>query len=389
VPKLPRDLWIIYGSLLFFAFGLGLYTVIMPAYIRDLGATAVQLGFLGSLAMAVSTMAAIPGGMWADRFERRKLMIIGWAIAIPVPLIFALADHWLWIIPGFVLFNLSMFSNAAMQSYIAAKCPPEARSFTFTLVHTAFPVGMVFAPTMGGFLAEQMGMRAVFWASLACYAISTLILTRLSPSYPLETSTKMRVALDPRSYPRGFWNLLFTCSLTWFVITIPTTFNTPFLQDVARFDLLTIGFLGSIAALGGAMLSPFIGRAADKAGSWRILASCLVILALTFIVQLYTTEVNILAAAFFIRGGTNVVMSLMTALVTGAADPKSMGMSFALYNMVAGLASTLSPYAAGWLYAEHPTFPFIATVFLAMALAIYFWSKPQPRRKGTYDVAGQ
>lgn len=380
MPKLPRDLWIIFISLLFFSSGLGLYSVIMPAYIRDLGASSLELGLLGSLAMAVSTAVALPGGMWADRFERRKLMIISWAMCIPVPLIFALAEHWLWLIPGFVLFNLSMFSNAAMQSYIASKCPPETRSFTFTLVHTAFPIGMIMAPTMGGFLAEQWGIRSVFWVSLAFYSISTLVLTQLSPSYPVGSRARVAVVLDPRSYPRPFWQLVLTFSLVWFIISIPMSFNTPFLQDVARFDLLTIGFLGSVAAIGGATLTPFIGRAADSRGTWRILALCLFVLALTFIVQLYTSVVSILVVAFFVRGGTNVVMSLMMALVTGAADPKSMGMSFALYNMTGGLAATLSPYVDGWLYARHPAFPFVATIVLAVCLGLYFVGKAQPSK---------
>jgi len=381
MPKLPRDLWIIFISLLFFSSGLGLYSVIMPAHIRDLGASSLELGLLGSLAMAVNTLVALPGGMWADRFERKKLMIISWAMCIPVPLIFALAGHWVWLIPGFVLFNLSMFSNAAMQSYIAAKCTPENRSSTFTLVHTAFPLGMVIAPTMGGFLAEEWGIRAVFWVSLVCYTISTLVLTQLSPSHPAGPRTKMAVVLDPRSYPRPFWKLVLIFSLVWFIISIPMSFNTPFLQDVARFDLLTIGFLGSMAAIGGATLTPFIGRVADSRGTWRILALCLFVLALTFVVQLYTSVVSVLVVAFFVRGGTNVVMSLMTALITGAADPKSMGMSFALYNMMGGFAATLSPYVAGYLYAHHPAYPFVATIILAISLGLYFFGKAQTPRE--------
>jgi len=107
MPKLHKDLWVIYISLLLFALAVGLYSVIMPAYIRELGATSVQLGLLGSIAMAMATLSAIPGGLWADRFERRRLMLIGWAMCIPVPLIYAFSHHWLWLIPGYFLFNFS------------------------------------------------------------------------------------------------------------------------------------------------------------------------------------------------------------------------------------------------------------------------------------------
>lgn len=365
--KLPKDLVIIYFSLLFFAVGTGLYSVIMPAYIRELGASAVELGLLGAIAMGIGAVAAVPGGIWTDRYERRRLMLFGWAMCVPAPLIFAFAPHWMWLIPGYFLINFSMFSTNAMQSYMTSRSLPSERSFVFATVHSAFSVGMIFAPTLGGFLAEQWSMRATFAASLFFYFLSTCILLKLSPNPPTECTAKAPLRLDPRLYPKRFWLLVLVCVCIWYIMFLPFNFNTPYLQDVARLSLLSIGLLGSGAAVGGALLAPLLGRLADSIGTWRVLGGCLLVFAASYVVQLLYPSLPVLAIVFFVRGGTNAMMSLMTALISGAVDETTLGMSFAMYNLATGFATALAPYTAGWMYAGSVQAPFALAAALAFA----------------------
>ena len=368
---MDKDLWIIYISMLFFSVGMGLYIVILPAYIRDLGASAVQLGLLGSIAMAMSTAAAIPGGLWADRYERRTLMIVGWAMCIPVPLVFAFAKVWWALIPGYFLFNFSMFCNSSLQLYVASRTRPETRSFIYTFVFSAYSVGMVFAPTLGGFVAENWGIRMVFGMSLVSYSLSTLALFFIAPSHPERNGMPTKL---PRigDFPRTYWYYVLLFSLSWFAINIPFSFNTLFLQDVGKLDLLTIGLLGSASAVGGAVLSPFLGRAADKGGAVKILGSGLILVALTYLLQITLPFRTFLIIAFLVRGGAGAVMSLMTAIISGAGNKASLGMSFAVYNLMTGLASTVAPYTAGWLYGSNPNAPFVLSIVIAFTLGGYF-----------------
>ncbi|MBT9176651.1 MAG: hypothetical protein DDT20_00972 [Firmicutes bacterium] len=364
--KLPKDLVIIYFSLLFFAMGTGLYSVIMPAYIRELGASAVELGLLGAIAMVIGAVAAIPGGIWTDRYERRCLMLIGWAMCVPAPLIFAFAPHWMWLIPGYFLINFSMFSTNAMQSYMTSRSSPSDRSFVFATVHSAFSMGMVFAPTLGGFLAERWSMNATFAASLFFYLLSTCVLFRLTPNAPTDRVARAPLRLNPLLYPKRFWLLVALCVCVWYIMFLPFNFNTPYLQDVARLSLLSIGMLGSIAAVGGALVAPHLGRMADSRGTWLVLGACLLIFAGTYVVQLVFPSMAVLAVVFFVRGGTNAMMSLMTALVSGVVEERHLGMSFAMYNLATGFATALAPYTAGWMYAEHVGLPFALAALLAL-----------------------
>jgi MFS family permease len=169
-------------------------------------------------------------------------------------------------------------------------------------------------------------------------------------------------------YPRRFWLLVLVFVFVWYIMFLPFHFNTPYLQDVARLSLLSIGLLGSVAAVGGALLAPLLGRLADKIGTWRVLGGCLIVFAATYVVQLLHPSLPVLALVFFLRGGTGVMMSLMTALISGAVDETTLGMSFAMYNLTTGLATAVAPYTAGWLYTESVHAPFALAVALSVVL---------------------
>lgn len=89
---LNRDLKILFVSNLFASFGDGLTIYLLPLFIRNLSATPEQVGLLYSVLMIASATTIIPGGFLADRYDLKRIMIIGWAVWVPVPLLFALAS---------------------------------------------------------------------------------------------------------------------------------------------------------------------------------------------------------------------------------------------------------------------------------------------------------
>ena len=378
MPRLQKDLWVLFSSMLLFAMAMGLYSVILPAHIRNLGASSVQLGLLGSIALAMSTASALPGGYMADRFERRSVLLIGWVMCIPVPIIFAYASHWTGLIPGYFLLHFSMFCNASMQSYISDKSTPETRGQAFTMVFaSAFSMGMVFAPTLGGYMAEVWGITTVFWLSFGLYTASTLVLLMASRSYPRKADPLSK-RFSLRSFSRQYWFFVACFAFGIFVINLPFSFITPYLQDVVGADLLLIGLLGSVTALGGALLAPFLGKAADRIGVIRILGVGFLTLALCYYLQAVTPVPVLLAVIFFVRGGASTVMSLMSSAISRVGLAQAMGMSFAVYNLMTGLAGTVAPYTAGWLYEQSPAMPFFATAGLAFVLGVFLLVKGQP-----------
>lgn len=371
MPRLKRDLWFFYFSLLFFSLAFGLYSIFLPAYIRNLGASPVNLGLLVSIGMGISTLAALPGGWLTDRYDRKRLMIIGWCMCIPVPIIFSLAKTWQWLIPGYILFYLSMFSNTPMQAYIADKADPGNVASTFTIVFSSFSLGNILSPAVGGWLTSFVSLRTIFFISFVLYGISTLIMCGMSPDKPHhaahQSSGSWKRALKPELVT---YIVLFTLVMT--VLNLPLSFITPYMQDVASFSLLRIGLLGSLASLGAVLLAPLIGRVGDRYGIFLALGCSLVLLATAYGMQLGWNLLPMYGIAFLMRGGSGSLNSLMTSQIGKIADKEAVGMSFAFYNLATSMGATIAPYVAGQLYSRSPRYPFMLTAILAIALACYF-----------------
>ena len=75
--------------------------------------------------------------------------------------------------------------------------------------------------------------------------------------------------------------------------------------------------------------------------------------------------------ALFLRGGLGAFRQLGAARLGELMPVASMGMGYGIFQTMANLAFTISPYIAGWLYAANPIYPFVASLVLsipAMAL---------------------
>ena len=71
-----------------------------------LTSSAAVLSFIVAfgLAKALTNLAA---GATAERIGRRRLLIAGWAFALPVPLLVAVAPTWAWIVAANVLLGVN------------------------------------------------------------------------------------------------------------------------------------------------------------------------------------------------------------------------------------------------------------------------------------------
>src|SRR5438046_10668367 len=85
-PSTPRDLRLLFLSLFLWTFGLGLYNYIWPLYLRDLQASPSDVGLVFSIGFLALALSMIPGGILANTYELKALLIRGWSMSIPPPL---------------------------------------------------------------------------------------------------------------------------------------------------------------------------------------------------------------------------------------------------------------------------------------------------------------
>lgn len=406
-----KDAYVLGLSLFLWSLGLGLYNFLWPAYVRQLGGDSVDFGFLVAVSMLVASFSALPGGYWADVYDRKWVLVASWAVGLPAPLIYAAAPNWLWLIPGLLFYQLSCFSNPALQAYIVHGTPRERLAMTYNLIMAAFPLGLVISPPIGGWLAETYGLRLVFYLAFAAFALSTATLLWLSPQRaapaasttgaggPAAAAVSRLSPFAVKAWFRGFHRsnldrrVLYVATAFAIVLALQNLglpFSTPLLQDLSHLDLKAIGRLGSLASLSAFIIGPLFGRLADRAGSAGVLALALLVFSGSLVLlAAFPATVPIIFLSFALRGAGDGARGLMTAGLGRVIGGAALGQGYGVYNLLVGLFSIVTPYVGGWLYKVGPTWPFWATAGLTLLIALPVTSMVARDERGDGDVTGE
>jgi MFS family permease len=376
---LTRDLKILFISNLFASFGDGLAIYLLPLFIRSLGARPQDVGFLYSILTVASAITIIPGGVLADRYDRKRILILGWALWVPAPLFFALAADWSQLAPGMFLYGV-LFSGPASSAYVVGRADKSKMASTFTLLVSAWGIGYMLAPTMAGFLAEAVGMRWVFFLTTVFYFITMISLTQISSQHPKNTklpAEERQAAGEVAPFRR--WRIVFLSTLfasVMFFLSLVFPLVPQFLSDVYHIDIVHIGILGSFTYFGGSTLSLIMGRIGDKHGETTSIAIAMILVAIALTIFISIDNFASLIFASFLRGASFPMWAFIGATVGPLAPIASRARWISVVQTITQVASILAPYVGGILYASSPQTPFLLTIVASAVLALIAHTAP-------------
>jgi MFS family permease len=163
-----------------------------------LTSTAAILAFVVAfgLAKAITNLAA---GALADRVGRKRLLVIGWLVALPVPVLIGLAPSWSFIVAANILLGvnqgLAWSMTVVMKIDLAG---PSRRGLALGLNEAAGYLGVAATALATGALAATYAPRTVVWIG------ATLIVTvGLAGAVVFVRDTAAHVALEQRAHAGG------------------------------------------------------------------------------------------------------------------------------------------------------------------------------------------
>jgi MFS family permease len=302
-----------------------------------LASKAAVLSFIVAFGLA-KALTNLGAGALAQRLGRRRLLIAGWAIALPVPLLIAVAPSWGWIVAANVLLGINQ--GLAWSMTVVMKIDlvgPERRGFALGLNEAAGYGGVAVAAAVSGWLAAELAPRDVLVVAGAVIALLALVLSAV-----LVRDTAAHVALEQRRHPgsddrapglsQAFadagWRVpaLRSCSqaglvnnlndaLAWGLVPLFLAANG---ADVAQVGLVA----GIYPAIWGAgqiwtgHWSDRIGRKPPIVGGMLLQAAALVVLAVS------GGAVGVAAGAAALLGlGTALVYPTLIAAISDAVSP--------------------------------------------------------------------
>src|SRR5205814_4577365 len=144
-------------------------------------------------AKALSNLAA---GDLAERIGRKRLLVIGWLVALPLPLLIGLAPSWWFIVAANLLLGINQGRAWSMTVVMKIDLAgPRRRGLALGLNESAGYLGVAAAAFLTGALASSYAPLTVIWVGAALIVLVGLLLSVFA-----VRDTGAQVALEQQAH---------------------------------------------------------------------------------------------------------------------------------------------------------------------------------------------
>jgi MFS family permease len=346
-------------------------------FLLKLGANAIQIGEVNSTAHVMSTLVSAPIGWLQDRYSMKKIFSMGLALLAIVPLIYALANDWIWGIPAIILSAFAM-REGACGAICDTTLRTEDRATGRSICESIGNAPSILAPLLaaiilsffGGITVE--GIRSLFWIqfvarlSLFVYVVKRMTKIVRPPQKQLNFLEGYNEVFKRGITVKRF--ILFL-SLGAFINMMVTPFKYPFATEIKNADEVIIGVMSAIAILVGVSFGAWVGKLADRMGRkkmYYIIAPIYIVSYLGFVLA-PIPEFLIISEAMF--GFSTIVRMIIEPSIRAELVPLDcIGRWRGLLMMFSGLISIPAPIIGGLIWEGiGPEFIFLLAIVLEIA----------------------
>jgi MFS family permease len=353
---LPRDIKVMLLAAFLIALGFGLVAPVLPQFATtfDVGATAAAV--IVSIFAFMRLLFAPAGGALIGRLGERRVYVTGVLIVAASTAACAFAqDYWqLLVFRGLGGAGSVMFTVAAMALLVKLS-PPESRGRVSGAYASAFLLGGVCGPVVGGFLAAY-GLRVPFLAyAFALLVAAGVVATQL---HKVEGTTVAQIdATVPMPLREALADSAYRASLASSFTNGWATFGV----RMATVPLFAVAALGAgpeaagwalaVFAAGNAVALTFSGRLADSFGRRPMMLAGLLVTATSTAAIGFTATLPAFLAASAVSGfGSGLLGPAQQAAVADVLGRgRAGGRVLAAFQMTADTGAIVGPVLAGML----------------------------------------
>jgi MFS family permease len=377
----------IYYIMLFIGFslvmGMGLASAFLPILALDLDPSGILVGYVMSAWFLARVFIELPSGVISDRIGRRRLFIVGIALAAIGSLVCATASSIYLLIIGRGLwgFGAALFflnNTAILLDLFKAEIRGRALG-TFQGIEF---VGSLIGAPIGAFLASVIGYLAVFYVTFAVSCVSLILAFTSKQLKEIEQST-VGSTIEPsiQSSLKSLmdWNILGVCmvcfSRMFIMVGVMATVFPLYLYETLGFDVNLIGVISAVRTGGFIIATVASGFFSDRWGRKTVILAgllieipCLVIYTLLYSVDL------ILLLGIIDALGAGLVSATLTVFLSEIVQPQFRGISIGLYRTfmdVGGITGPIIFIAIASHLGIQTTF-YVGALLLALMVGLTF-----------------
>ena len=407
MPGLGRDSSVLVYAWFLWGLGTGLWAYTWPVFLSGLGADSVEVGAVIGIGSLIATLVYLPGGFVAQYGYHKWQTVVLHGLHTVATGTFVMATSWWHVVPGVFVQNFVALLAPAVNSFLTRIADEERIGVArlYSVIGSAQFVAMTVSPPVGGWVAREFGDGAVFPLALIGCGLSVTMMAMLrshtGPSRVDDTGAPLDPAVSaapstttrPSAFSQG-WDvyrsllampvirmLLATSLAIHASIHLAVQFAPLFLREEYGFDSAAIGWTGSAASAGAALLVLLIDRVRRRRG---LLVAMYVACALTaahYVLILSSPLLAVQLVGYAGRGAMAALGTLITVALTDWCPRSQVAGGVALLATAAGVAAIIFPPLGGWLYSIDPRAPFAMAVVVIGGAQFLVWRTFRARRE--------
>jgi MFS family permease len=344
-----------------------------------LASTTAVLSFLISFGV-VKGVANLGAGSLSDRIGRRRVLILGWLVALPVPLLIIWAPSWSWVVAANVLLGvnqgLTWSTTVVMKIDLVG---PKQRGLALGLNESAGYMAVAATAVLTGWLAAVFGPRPWPFVVGLVAAVAGLLLTVLfvqdTGGHVRSEASKLRP--EPRSLGQVIWQTsvrepaLSSASQAGLVNNLNDGVAWGLLPLFLAASGLSVAQIGIVAGVYPAVwgLGQLLtGHLSDRWGRKSLIWTGMLTQGVALLIIAESTTIKAwIAGAAVLGAGTAMVYPTLIAVVSDVAHPNWRASAVGVYRLWRDLGFAAGALVAG-LVADR--FGFIWSLRVVAALTI-------------------
>jgi len=374
------------GAMFLMALGENLWSRFLPKYLEALGAPVLAIGAYGSTEDFLDAIYQYPGGWVADRYGRRRALLLFISVAAVGYGIVALAPTWPVVLAGigFVMAWSSM-ASPTLFAVVGDALPSHRRALGFSVQSILRRVPIAIAPTVGGVLIAthgiRDGVRIGLLVSIVLAAVALVAVRRIRLAVPgAHLSLGLRHVW--RSLPDPLRRLLVSDIFIRTCEGMVDVFLVLYALNVVGISAPQFGLLVAVQMVTAIVCYLPAAHFADRLGRKPFVIATFAAFSLFPIAVVTAHSFGTLLPAFVVGGLREIGEPARKALIVDLVRPEVRARGIGLYYLIRSLAITPAATLGGAFWSVTPSLPFVVAGAVGFVGTVLFAATVEERHAG-------
>jgi len=335
------------------------FTPFTSLYLMSLGADVAQVGLAFAFLSFAIAIVTLPGGMIADRFGRKMLIVAGNFTGFLCYFLLVLMGSWqLAVIILFIQSLMSTFYQPAYTAIIAESVPDEERGNAFGTFFFIVSIGYFVGPMVGGYLYGFGGFSTILYGAGFLGVSGSLIrLVWIRETFTAKREkTVDHIKIERHSKPlphlgRDLKFLTVVSSMVGFVYGVMFPYVPVFATEILKISKFELGLMFSASSFAQFAISLPAGKIIRKVGTRTLMTLANICSSALIIPWIYSPGIFFAICIYTLTAVFTQLFSIANqTLTSNLTSIESRASTIGLITTISGLVGAISPYLGSLIW---------------------------------------